>query len=504
MTRSEADRDFDVVVVGAGNAGLCAALAARERGARVLVLEKAPLGERGGDTAFTGALYRFPFDDPASVAALLPDYAGDSLGSVDLTPYTQRDFLNDLEEVTEGLADADLAEALVREAYPTMQWLKEQGVSWVLALGRQAFKLDGRHRFYGNLILEAVGGGQGLSDQLFKRAESVGVEVWYESKARGLITEQSGAVTGVEAQSNGAIERVRAPGVVLACGGFQANAEMRARYLGPTWDLAKVRGTRFNTGDGLRMAIDIGAQPFGHWSSCHAVAWDLMAPPVGDLRIGDLYQKHSYPLGIVVNRNGERFLDEGADFRNYTYAKYGRMILQQPGRCAVQIFDSKTISLLRDEYRIREVTKARTQTIRALAEQLLIDPDGLERTVADYNASVEEGPFDPSRRDGKAARPPGQPPKSNWALRVDEPPFEGYAVTCGITFTFGGLRINSRGEVLDTEDRPIRGLFAAGEIIGGLFYYNYPGGSGLMAGSVFGRRAGVSAAEQLVPVGKLG
>ncbi|HEV8656363.1 MAG TPA: FAD-dependent tricarballylate dehydrogenase TcuA [Candidatus Limnocylindria bacterium] len=494
--RADADQDVDVVVVGAGNAGLCAAIAARERGARVLVLEKAPRAERGGDTAFTGALYRFPFDDPSSVAALLPEYARDGMATVELAPYRKTDFLNDLDEVTEGLADAQLAQALVDDAYPTMRWLTEQGIQWVLALGRQAFKKDGRHRFFGNLILEAVGGGQGLSDQLFRRAESLGVEVSYESKASQLVVEHTGEVVGVVARVNGDVHTVGASAVVLACGGFQANSEMRARYLGPDWELAKVRGTRFNTGEGIRMALEIGAQPYGHWSSCHAVAWDLMAPAFGDLRIGDLYQKHSYPLGIVVNRDGRRFLDEGANFRNYTYAMYGRRILQQPGRRAFQIFDSKTTPLLRDEYRIREVTMARANTIGELADQLLVDRGGLERTVAEFNAAVAEGTFDPAHLDGKGAAPQGQPPKSNWAQRLDAPPFEGYAVTCGITFTFGGLKITSDGNVLDTEDRAIPGLFAAGEIIGGLFYYNYPGGSGLMAGSVFGRRAGASAAER--------
>lgn len=492
----EWDSEFDVVVVGAGNAGLCAALAAREAGARVLVLEKAPRDERGGDTAFTGALYRFPFDDREAIAALLPEYARDGMANVDLEPYRRVDFLNDIDQVTEGLADERLAETLVNDAYGTMLWLRQQGVQWVLAVGRQAFQRNGRYSFFGNLILEAVGGGQGLSDQLFRTAQTTGVEVWYESKAKRLVTNGTGEVIGVEASAGDGLRSVRARAVVLACGGFQANSEMRTRYLGSDWELAKVRGTRFNTGDGIRMALDVGAQPHGHWSSCHAVAWDLMAPPFGDLRVGDLYQKHSYPLGIVVNRNGHRFLDEGANFRNYTYAMYGRQILHQPGRRAFQLFDSKTISLLRDEYRIREVTKARANTIGELADQLLIDRAALEHTVAEFNAAVSEGPFDPARLDGKAARPPDQPPKSNWALPLDEPPYEGYAVTCGITFTFGGLKIDTNGNVLDTEDRPIPGLFAAGEIVGGLFYYNYPGGSGLTAGSVFGRRAGQSAAAR--------
>jgi tricarballylate dehydrogenase len=282
--------------------------------------------------------------------------------------------------------------------------------------------------------------------------------------------------------------------VVLACGGFEANAEMRTRYLGADWELAKVRGTRFNTGDGIRMALDIGAQPYGHWSSGHAVQWDLLAPPTGDLRIGDLYQKHSYPLGIIVNNRGQRFVDEGADLRNYTYAKYGREVLKQPNRAAYQIFDSKTIPMLRDEYRIQEATRGRANTIEDLADQLLIDPVGLRKTVDDFNWACQPGDFNPSVLDGKHTDGV-TPPKSNWALPIDTPPYEGYAVTCGITFTFGGLRIDANCRVQDTETRPIPGLYAAGELVGGLFYYNYPGGTGLMAGATFGRLAGKYAAE---------
>jgi tricarballylate dehydrogenase len=282
--------------------------------------------------------------------------------------------------------------------------------------------------------------------------------------------------------------------VVLACGGFEANAEMRARYLGPGWDLAKVRGTRFNTGDGIRMALDAGAMPYGHWSGCHAVAWDLNAPPFGNRAIGDLYQKHSYPFGIIVNVDGERFVDEGADFRNYTYARYGREILKQPQRAAFQIFDAKAVPLLRDEYRIAQATKATADTIAELAAALGIDADGLARTVDAFNASVQPAAFDPTRLDGKGTAGI-EPPKSNWAQAIDTPPYVGYAVTCGITFTFGGLRIDARAQVLDGDERPIRGLFAAGELVGGLFYFNYAGGSGLMAGAVLGKIAGESAAD---------
>ena len=196
----------------------------------------------------------------------------------------------------------------------------------------------------------------------------------------------------------------------------------------------------------------------------------------------------------MVNARGERFVDEGADFRNYTYAEYGRRVLEQPGQFAWQVFDAKVTHLLRDEYRIREVTKATADTLEVLAEKLDdVDPAGFLRTVEAYNAAVRTDiAFDPTVKDGRRTEGLAVP-KSNWAQPLDTPPFEAFAVTCGITFTFGGLRIDSDGRVLDTGERPIPGLYGAGELVGGLFYFNYPGGTGLMSGAVFGRIAGGSA-----------
>ena len=344
------------------------------------------------------------------------------------------------------------------------------------------------------LIVEAVGGGVGLSDRLFELAGRSGVTVAYEAAAVRLETGQRG-VTGVTARFPGDERTIGAGAVVLASGGFQADPEMRERHLGPAWASAKVRGTQFDTGDGIRMALDIGAQPFGDWGGCHAVAWDLNAPPFGDRKIADLYQKHSYPFGIVVDVDGRRFVDEGADFRNYTYAKYGREILTRPHGAAFQLFDAKTTALLRDEYRISQVSKAEADTVRGLAEMLGIDPEGLARTVHEFNDAVQPGGFDPTALDGKRTLDI-HPPKSNWALPLDTPPYVGYAVTCGITFTFGGLKIDEHARVLDSNDTAIPSLYAAGELVGGLFYDNYPGGSGLMSGAVFGRIAGANAASR--------
>jgi tricarballylate dehydrogenase len=220
----------------------------------------------------------------------------------------------------------------------------------------------------------------------------------------------------------------------------------------------------------------------------------MNAPEFGDLAVGDQFQKHSYPFAIMVNATGRRFVDEGADFRNYTYAKYGRVILEQPNQFAWQIFDQKVKHLQRDEYRIRQITKVTADTIEELAKKL----DGVNagefvKTIAEYNAAVRADiPFNPNVKDGRRTEGLAVN-KSNWANTIDEPPYEGYAVTCGITFTFGGLRINTDGEVLNTDYEPIRGLYAAGELVGGIFYFNYPGGSGLISGAVFGKIAGTSA-----------
>ncbi|MDE2708083.1 MAG: FAD-dependent tricarballylate dehydrogenase TcuA [Chloroflexota bacterium] len=485
-----------VIVVGAGNAALCAALSAREQGAEVTVLEKAPEGERGGNTYFTGGGFRFPYEGMDDILRIIPDLSAAEMERVDVGSYPISQFRDDLARVTDGLIDDGMASALVREAAPTIEWLHGQGVKFTLMTGRQANEVDGKLVFYGGLTVEAVGAGKGLSDQEFEAAERVGINVRYDAKVVNLLRDGR-RICGVELWTENEVEELEADAVVLAAGGFEANIEMRTRYLGPGWDMAKVRGSRFNTGDAIQAAIDAGAQPFGNWSGAHAVAWDLNAPPTGNRIVADLYQKHSYPYGLIVNLDGERFVDEGADIRNYTYAKYGRAILSQPERAAFQLFDQRTAHLLRDEYHVRQVTMAQADTIEELAESLGLDSGGLQRTIDEYNQSCPEhgiDDFNPSTLDGVGTRGIN-PPKSNWALPFDSPPYLGYAVTCGITFTFGGLRIEPRsGQVLDTEDRPMTGLYAAGELVGGLFYNNYAGGSGLMAGSVFGRIAGRSAA----------
>jgi len=487
------DKNYDVIIVGGGNAALCAALSAREQGSSVLLLERAPVEERGGNSVYTDGLMRVVYEGADDIRAFAPDLTDQEVSVSDFGSYTESDFFDDMARITQYRTDPDLCEILVKGSKQAMLWMRDQGVRFMPNFGRQAFRIDGRFKFWGGATMVVAAGGPGLVDALYVRAEKNGVDVVYEAWARDLIAD-AGGVKGITVRHKGREIDLHARAVVLACGGFEANAEWRTKYLGPGWDLAKVRGSRFNTGDGLAMALKLGAQPFGHWSGCHATAWERYASDFGDLATTPQYQRHSYPFAVVVNSNGLRFIDEGADFRNYTYAKYGQAVLQQPGQVAWQIYDVKTKHLLRDEYRTRHVTKVTANTLSELADKIEeVDKEQFLRTIAEFNAAVQDDvPFNPNVKDGRGA--PGLPvPRSNWACTIDTAPFEAYAVTCGVTFTFGGLRIDTSAQVLDVDLTPIGGVYAAGEMVGGLFYENYPGGTGLMAGAVFGRIAGASA-----------
>jgi tricarballylate dehydrogenase len=483
----------DVIVVGAGNAALCAALAAAETGARVVVLERAPEAESGGNSRFTAGAFRCVYDGVDDLRALMPDLTDAEVASADFGTYTEGQFFDDMGRVTEYRTDPELCELLVTRSRATMRWMQERGVRFMPIWGRQAYRIDGRFKFWGGLTVEAWGGGPGLVDSLLALARKAGVGVAFGASVTGLLADDRG-VHGIKVRQDGRTRDLKAKAVVLACGGFESNAEWRTRYLGPGWDLAKVRGTRFNTGEGIRMALEIGAMPFGNWSGCHAVGWDRNAPEFGDLTVGDGFQKHSYPLGVLINAHGERFVDEGADFRNYTYAKYGRAILAQPGQFAWQVFDAKVASLLRDEYRIKRATRVRADTLEELAAKLEdVDAAKALATLKAFNAAVmTDQPFNPNIKDGRGTQGLAVP-KSNWANPLDTAPYEAFAVTCGVTFTFGGLKIDASGRVIDQEGAAINGLYAAGELVGGLFYNNYPGGTGLMAGAVFGKIAGSGA-----------
>ncbi|MBX9812083.1 MAG: FAD-dependent tricarballylate dehydrogenase TcuA [Burkholderiales bacterium] len=485
----------DVIVVGAGNAAACAALAARENGASVIMLEAAPVEDCGGNSRYTAGVMRVVFNGVDDLSQIIPDLTEEEKKSVDFGTYTTDQYFDDMGRITQYRTDPDLCEILISRSFETLVWMRKKGVKFQASFGRQAYKVGGKFKFWGGLAAETWGGGPGLVENEHKACEREGIRIFYETPAIALLTDDDGQVCGVKAKHKGRNVEIRAKAVVLACGGFESNAEMRTRYLGPNWDLAKVRGTRYNTGLGIKMALAVGALPYGHWSGCHAVGWDLNAPPFGDLAVGDNFQKHSYPWGIMVNARGERFVDEGADFRNFTYAKYGSVILSQPGMFAWQIFDAKIIPILRDEYRIKQVTKVKADTLEELVKKLDgVDAEACLREIAAYNRAVRTDiAFNPAIKDGR--RTEGlKIDKTNWANLIDTPPFEAYAVTCGVTFTFGGVKISTDGEVEDTAGKPIPGLFAAGEMVGGLFYHNYPGGTGLTSGAVFGKIAGTSAA----------
>src|SRR4029453_12481190 len=329
-------KEADVIVVGAGNAAFCAALAAQEQGASVLMLEAAPEEESGGNSRFTAGSMRVVYNGVEDIKTLVPDLTEQEIATTDFGTYTQDQFFDDMARVTQDRADPDLVELLVTRSFDTLRWMRDKGVRFIPIYGRQAFKIEGKFKFWGGLTVEAVGGGPGLVDMLTASARRNGIEVLYETRALDLLFDGR-KVEGVRVRQADGVKEFRARSVILACGGFEANPEWRTRYLGPGWDLAKVRGTRFNTGDGIRMALDAGAAPCGNWSGCHAVGWDRNAPEFGDLPPGEGCQKHSYPWGVMINADGKRFVDEGADFRNYTYAKYGRVILNQPGQFAWQI-----------------------------------------------------------------------------------------------------------------------------------------------------------------------
>ena len=483
--------ETDVLIVGAGNAALVAAEAAHDAGVKVTVLERAPKERRGGNSTFSGGLFRFAYKDFESVKEFLQDTPGIDFKDVEVEPYPTDMFYSDLMRVTEGLADPSLSELLVNKSLEVVAWMARHGIDWELHMNHVA-KVKGKYIWRsGTIPVAARGGGHGLQEMHFKHVESRAIEIIYSARALELTQDSSGAADGALVSTPAGKQRIRSKAVILACGGFESNPEMRARYLGQNWDLVKVRGTRYNTGDGITMATDIGASPFGHWSGCHASVIDAEAAAV---EAADETTRYSYPYSIMVNMNGERFVDEGEDFQVYTYAKTGKRILAQPGHIAYQIYDQKTLPLLRSNYqRSRPVT---ANTVEDLASGLGIDPARLRRTIDEFNKAVSPVTFDSSKRDGKCTTGLN-PDKSNWASPIDSPPHQAYPVACGITFTYGGVKIDPQCAVLTADDTAIPGLWAAGELTGGFFYHNYPSGSGLMRGSITGYVAATEAVKYI-------
>ncbi len=488
------DIHYDLVVVGAGNAALCAAISAREAGAKVLVLERGPEHKRGGNSYFTDGAIRFAYNELSDIRKLMPDLTDEEADKIVMPEYSTQDYYGDIMRVTSDKSTPELASHLVNQSYQTISWMREQGVEFELNYSNQSFEKEGRYHFWGGLPVKTKNIGMGLMSTLFSRAVELGINIWYDSRAVELRT-TNGQISSVIVEQHSDKTNIETSSVVLACGSFEANKQMRSEHIGEEWEAAIVRGTEYNTGDGLTMALNIGAQKYGEWSGCHSIGTDYNAPKTGDFtKPGDIFKKHSYPLSIMLNKAGERFVDEGADFRNYTYAKYGREILKQPDHIAYQIYDQQVRPMLRKEYNLEEATYYQADTLEELVAKLDVNREQFLTTIADYNNAVEDGYYNPTVKDGKATTGV-TPAKTNWALPIEQGPFYAFPVTCGITFSFGGVHVNTEGEVLNKENEPISGLFATGEMVGGIFYGNYPGGSGLMSGAVFGKTAGASAAR---------
>ncbi len=486
--------DYDVIVVGAGSAALISAISARNQGARVLVLEKAPQAARGDNCRFTGGGFKFWHKGLAEILEFLPDLSEEEIQSMIVPEYSADAWYSKIMEVTEERADPRLTEILVTESNPTVRWLKDQGVKFELLMAASTVREGDKLRWkpeHG--VIRAKGGGKGLGDSLFDIAARKSIEVLYETKAMKLLRNSSGAVCGVTVKDKSGFRDIWSKAVILACGGFESNREWRARYLGPGWDLVRPRGTSFNTGDGLKMALEIGAQPAGHWSGRHATAidyWQSRVPEGQD--IGGIDDKRDmYHFTVQVNVNGVRFLDEGADFKTFVYARYGAYLLEQPLGMAWQIFDAKVSDLLNEGY--PNGTPVTADSIEELAQKL--DMPALPRTISEFNAAVREDvPLNFAIRDAKGTVGIS-PPKSNWAQKIDKAPFLAYPVGCGISYTFGGLKINTQAQVLDREGEVITGLYTTGEMVGGIWYKTYTGGGGNALNAVFGRIAGANAAS---------
>jgi tricarballylate dehydrogenase len=497
--------DYDVIVVGAGNAALSAAVSARVSGAsRVLVLEKAPEDRRGGNTHFSGGLLRYTFEDKEQAIALIPDVEKNYPEYRDgIDPYPAKAFREDIMKVTGGRSDPQLSDILINQSYPTVRWMQQMGIAMEPARSSggewaaDESAIEGVRRGKGvrwqpGCVIRAVGQGKGLSKAWFASAEQKGVEVRYDACALRLTQAESGKVNGVIVREQDGIKALTAKAVVLGSGGFEANTEWRVRYLGGHWGAAKVRGCAFNHGDGLRMALELGALPFGDWRGCHATPISQDAPAYADPFMTDKTNRLSYVYGVMLNLEGKRFLDEGYDVHPMTYALYGGLILGQPEGQAYQIFDAKVVHLLEGRYATEQPVSG--DTLQSLFDKIRINKEQALKTIREYNEAAGHGTFVPTKLDGMHTQGL-TPPKTNWAQRLDKGPFVAYPVTGGITFTFGGLKINEHAQVIANNWKPLPGLFCCGEAVGGIFHGNYPAGTGLMAGAVFGRIAGASAAK---------
>ncbi|KIY00181.1 uncharacterized protein Z520_03866 [Fonsecaea multimorphosa CBS 102226] len=504
LQHAENAQRFDVIVVGGGNAALCAALSAHDQGARVLILEAASREDRGGNSRFAGSVFRAVHNGLDQVVEnLLCDEAKPEAKYCYMHPYTPEMYHEDLAATSHGRNDPAISEVLVQNSWDTLVWMKSKGVKWELIL-RQFYDFESIKRKKEGTVaidaggpVQAVNNGVGLMDFLWTAAEKLvsdgSMTLWYDSPAHELLV-SGDTIRGVQVRHRDTFTNVYGQ-VILASGGFSANPAMRRQYLGEGWDLVLVRGTKYNTGTMLRRAIEAGARPVGHWGACHSSPQDADGPLMGDINISPLIARYSYMYGISVNTRGERFMDEGEDHVSKTYAKTGKKISEQPEGRVYQIFDQQTLHIL-PKHRYNTARPVIADTIPQLAVKLGIDAATLQKTVDDFNAAcpVDSSCFEPMENDGLCTKGLAIP-KSNWALRIEKGPFKAYATMPGITFTYGGIATDASTQVLNNEGKVMPGLFAVGEITGGLFYHNYPGGAGLPKGAVFGRIAGREAAN---------
>jgi tricarballylate dehydrogenase len=457
-------RRFDVLVIGGGNAALCAAISARRAGASVLVLEGAPKFYRGGNTRHTRNMR----------------CAHDAATDILTGPYTEQEFWDDLLRLTGGQTDEELAKFMIRESKDILNWVVEQGVRWQPSLGG-TLSLGRTNSFF-------LGGGRAMLNALYLTAERLGVDILYDAEVSDLRIEDGMFLSATLKQPIGEATEVRASTLVAAAGGFEANIEWLKEYWGEAADNFLIRGTPYNRGTILKMLLAKGVQEIGDPTQCHAVAIDARAPKFD----GGIITRHdSVVFGIVVNKHAQRFYDEGEDIWPKRYAIWGRLVAAQPDQIAYIIFDSTVLN----SFMPTLFPPIKAGSIAELATEFQLDPGALEKTIADFNAAVRPGTFDHTILDD--CRTEGlTPPKTHWARRIETPPYYAYPVRPGITFTYLGTRVNKQSRMLMKDGRPSANMFAAGEIMAGnVLGKGYAAGIGMTIGSVFGRIAGREAAQ---------
>jgi tricarballylate dehydrogenase len=481
----------DVIVVGGGSAAFEAAVSTRQAGAeRIIMLEKAPEPEFGGNARYSHTGFRWVFSGAEEIRQFIPQLDEATFRKLHLPAYTSEMFTADLQRVTRGRINKELADVVVRQSNAAIHWMREVGIQWDID---SHVVIDGRYYFEPGLVIHptgGVGGGLGQLMQWREIATRMGIEIRYESRVCQLHGNDR-RIDGVRVSNPDGEYDLRGQSVILCSGGFQASAEMRARYLGPNADLMKVRGSRHDTGEVLMMALALGAKSAGHWQGAHATPIDATFP---DVEISNKANRYGYTYGITVNSLGQRFFDEGEARHSYTYAKTGWAVLAQPGAVAYQIYDQKAKTLLNSRY-YEFSHPIEADSIEELAKKISIEPVVLSHTINEFNTAIRKNiPFDATKLDGRCTEGI-TPKKSNWAETIDDPPYWAYAVTGGITFTFGGLQINESAQVVNTSGNPIKGLFASGDIVG-LFFHNYPSCTGQTRNVVFSRLAGRHAAAR--------